>query len=357
MNGAFVRTLWPSTVHGRWMTASYEPGLVSVIIPAYNRAGVILETLESVADQTYRPIELVVVDDGSTDDTRAAVEEWGQNHAEDQGLALRVFTQRHAGAPSARNLGLIECRGEYVQYLDSDDLLHPEKLDRQVVRLASDMDADLAYSGTASFTKVADWKAAPFAGLPPSRVRSLVALLSMRGSWDNLSGIYRRRACQTIGPWNERAPMLQDWDYNVRFLLGDPHVDYVAGTLSLHRWALDDRITATRLSEVSLRGAYGLQIEWVSWINAAGQLDEETQKILADLLFGVAREALLQGYVRLAQEVVDSLSSLSLKPSRPRNFAAYAILSRLPGQLGPRLARLLRRAVQLNPAIGRHQQE
>lgn len=338
------------------MTTAYEPGLVSVIIPAYNRAGVILESLESVRSQTYRPIELVVADDGSTDDTRVVVEQWGREHSEDPGLALRFFAQKHAGASSARNLGLIECRGEHVQYLDSDDLLHPEKLDRQVRRLADDEDADFAYSGTASFTELADWGAAPFAGLPPSAVQPLVALLGMRGSWNTISGVYRRRACLAIGPWNEQAPLFQDWDYNVRFLIGNPLVEYVAGTLSLQRWTGDDRITAKRTSEVSLRGVYALQIEWVSWINAAGQLDEETQKILADLLFGVAREALLQGYVRLAREVVDSLSSLSLKPSRPRNFAAYAILSRLPGQLGPRLARFLRRAVQLNPAIGRQRQ-
>lgn len=59
-------TLWPETCHGRWMSEEYEPGLVSVIIPTYNRAHFLVEAMDSVWSQTYRPIELIVVADGSS---------------------------------------------------------------------------------------------------------------------------------------------------------------------------------------------------------------------------------------------------------------------------------------------------
>lgn len=63
----------PPTCHGRWMSPEYEPGLVSVIVPTFNRAHLIVETLDSVFAQTYRPIELLIVDDGSTDETAGLV--------------------------------------------------------------------------------------------------------------------------------------------------------------------------------------------------------------------------------------------------------------------------------------------
>src|SRR5690606_31994309 len=105
------------------MSASHEPGLVSVIIPTYNRSGLLLEALDSLARQTYRPIEAIVVDDGSSDDTPEAVNRWISGLVSGDGLRVRYHRQSNKGAPSARNRGLIESRGEFIQFLDSDDLL------------------------------------------------------------------------------------------------------------------------------------------------------------------------------------------------------------------------------------------
>ncbi len=77
------RSLWPETCHGRWMSPEYEPGLVSVIIPTYNRAHFLVEAMDSVWNQTYRPIELIVVDDGSTDHTQDVLHDWAKKCAAD----------------------------------------------------------------------------------------------------------------------------------------------------------------------------------------------------------------------------------------------------------------------------------
>ena len=101
-----------------------EPGLVTVVIPSYNRARLICIAIDSVLAQTYRPIEIVVVDDGSKDDTRAVVESYG--------APVRYVHQANAGAAAARNTGIRHARGEFIALLDSDDLWHPWKLEAQV---------------------------------------------------------------------------------------------------------------------------------------------------------------------------------------------------------------------------------
>ena len=120
--------LWPMTYRGRRMSEEFQPGLVSAIIPTYNRAGLLEEAMESVWAQSYRPIELIVADDGSTDSTRQTVERFAEKCAHDQGFAVRYFWQENRGCAAARNLGLVESRGEYIQLLDSDDYFPPQRL-------------------------------------------------------------------------------------------------------------------------------------------------------------------------------------------------------------------------------------
>jgi len=116
--------------------------LITVVIPAYNAAGTLAETLDSVLAQTYRNIEVLVVDDGSTDATAAIARDYARRDA-------RVFLLEKAngGVASARNHGLAAARGDYVAPVDADDLWHPAKLDRQMaVMLAGGPDLGLVYT-------------------------------------------------------------------------------------------------------------------------------------------------------------------------------------------------------------------
>src|SRR5919205_350945 len=98
--------------------------LVSVILPVYNRGGWVARAVESVLRQTHEPLELLAVDDGSTDDTRRVLQSFGGR--------VSVLEQRHAGAEAARNLGLSRARGEFVAFIDSDDVWREERLSRQL---------------------------------------------------------------------------------------------------------------------------------------------------------------------------------------------------------------------------------
>lgn len=101
--------------------------LVSVIIPAYNASAFLREAIESALAQTYRKLEVIVVDDGSRDNTAAVVESLAVRDPR-----VRLLRQPNAGVASARNLGLAVSRGGFIALLDADDLWHPEKLARQV---------------------------------------------------------------------------------------------------------------------------------------------------------------------------------------------------------------------------------
>ena len=100
--------------------------LISCIVPVYNGERYLGEALDSILAQTYRPLEIIVVDDGSTDGTAEVVAIYGDQ--------VRYLKQVNGGPAATRNLGLSSSNGEFVAFLDQDDLCHPEKLERLMER-------------------------------------------------------------------------------------------------------------------------------------------------------------------------------------------------------------------------------
>jgi glycosyltransferase involved in cell wall biosynthesis len=114
---------------------------VSIVVATYNRSKLIRECLESLLAQTYRDLEIIVVDDGSTDNTQAVVTEIARKDHR-----VRYFPRPHVGAPPSRNFGLEQARGEYVGFFDSDDLWPPNYIETMVGRLQASPDFDVVYS-------------------------------------------------------------------------------------------------------------------------------------------------------------------------------------------------------------------
>ena len=114
-----------------------KPALVSIIVPCYNAERFLIETLESAFSQTYPSTEVVAIDDGSTDRTAEIIRSYGNR--------VRAEFGPNRGASAARNRGTALARGEFIQYLDADDLLLPEAIERRVNVLQA-TGADVAYS-------------------------------------------------------------------------------------------------------------------------------------------------------------------------------------------------------------------
>ncbi|MCK4820736.1 glycosyltransferase [bacterium] len=126
------------TQHSQRMSEEYEPGLVSVIIPTFNRAHFVKEAIDSVLSQTYQNFEIIVVDDGSTDDTKHVL-------IPCKDKIIYIYQENQGGA-AVRNTGIKHAKGKYIAFLDSDDLWFPQKLEKQVNVLNNQKEYAVVYS-------------------------------------------------------------------------------------------------------------------------------------------------------------------------------------------------------------------
>lgn len=123
---------------------SDENPLVSVIIPCYNVANNIAAALDSILNQTYKHWEIICVDDGSTDDTVLVIKQWWSKY---DGVRLKLILQSNSGACAARNKGLNQAGGSFIQFLDADDVVMPEKIGHQLTILINHPEASFIVGG------------------------------------------------------------------------------------------------------------------------------------------------------------------------------------------------------------------
>ena len=184
--------------------------LVSVIVPVRDGESSIGDTLASSAGQTYQNLEIIVVDDGSQDGTRAVVEDWVRRDAR-----VRLIVQQNAGVAAARNRAIAASRGEFIAPLDADDLWDPHKIERQVRRMIDAGDeTGLVYCWWASI----DVGGALLDCSPRWRIEGRTAerLLQMNYTGNASVPLYRRRCLEQVQGYDvllrERAEGCEDWD-------------------------------------------------------------------------------------------------------------------------------------------------
>jgi glycosyltransferase involved in cell wall biosynthesis len=194
--------------------------LVSIIIPCYNAEAYVADAIESALAQTHRPVEVIVVDDGSTDRSLDVM----------RSFAGRIcwMTGPNRGACAARNRGLEAARGDVLQFLDADDLMHPEKLERQLPVLLAD-------------EKCIAFCLQDVVSLNPERVPAVpwnrrdacddAVVFMLRGDVQTAAAIHHRRAVTAVGGFREHLPGAQDRDFHLRLALAGQHFRLVPQTL------------------------------------------------------------------------------------------------------------------------------
>jgi glycosyltransferase involved in cell wall biosynthesis len=204
---------------------------VTVVIPAFNAGRTVTAALQSVFGQTYRDYEVIVIDDGSTDDTASQVAEWGER--------LTYVYQPNRGPGGARNEALCRARGRFIAFLDADDVWLPRKLERQVAYFARFPETGLLH--TAAIVSLAP---APTAlempdrrpdgdGDPPARV--FCDLFHGRLDINTLTAMAPRHVLLDCGGFDERRELhVEDWDLWLRIAARHP-VGYLAAPLAVHR--------------------------------------------------------------------------------------------------------------------------
>lgn len=205
--------------------------LVSILIPAYNAQATITETLRSALAQTWEPKEIIVVNDGSTDRTLAIAKRFESN-------TVRVVTQKNQGAAVARNTAFSLSRGEYIQWLDADDLLAPDKIALQMAAAKQCQTSQTIFTCAfaifthryyrAKFTPTALWR-----DLSP--VEWLLNKLSGNVYMQTGTWLVPRELTQAAGPWDPRLLGDDDGEYFGRVLLKADRVRFIGEAKAYYR--------------------------------------------------------------------------------------------------------------------------
>lgn len=221
----------------QWLQEEFKRSIVSVIIPTYNRAALLEMAIESIIEQSYRPIECIVVDDGSTDATSEIMRKYQKKRDDD--LTIQYIIQENAGSQVARNTGTKASTGEYIQYLDSDDLLYPQKLEKQVMYLQQNPTCDGVFG---------DWRK----GLPETNEivkgytsEDLITQMLIDRCIANFSFLMRRSIVSNTGAWDPAIRRNQEIDFHIRGLLAGARFEYQSCDTGLWRMHASERIANT----------------------------------------------------------------------------------------------------------------
>ena len=187
----------------------FVEGLVSTIIPVHNRPALLREATASVLAQSYRPIEVIIVDDGSNDETGTAAEVLAETHPE-----VQAIHRDNGGPGAARETGRLAARGEFIQYLDSDDLLLPTKFDLQVAGLRQHRQCGASYGKTRFYAIGASPSDVPWKRTG-ERISTMFPSFLQSRWWDTSTPLYRREVTDLAGPWTELKNE-EDWEYDCR---------------------------------------------------------------------------------------------------------------------------------------------
>lgn len=175
--------------------------LISVIIPVYNHAHTLKKSIECVFRQTYRPLEVIVVNDGSTDNFDEVAEEClklTEKQCIGEGSLLSILSQPNSGAPAARNRGFAASRGEYVIFWDADTIAQPDMLQKLYTALQEHPEASYSYSQFKF-----GWKVIKSQEFDAEKLKQV--------NYIDATSLVRRSALSEK-PWDESLKRFQDWD-------------------------------------------------------------------------------------------------------------------------------------------------
>ncbi len=204
--------------------------LVSILIPCYNAQYWLAETLESALAQTWTNKEIIVIDDGSNDDTLAVARRF-------ESPVVKVISQENRGQSAAENRALQEVQGDFTQYLDADDLLAPDKIERQI-QVLGDSNSDFVAAGEWSRFYRSPQEAL---FLPQSIWTDMTPVEWLTCSWEGhymmhgAAWLIPRKIVERAGPWNESLSLINDFDYFCRVLLASQGVKFCWGAKSYYR--------------------------------------------------------------------------------------------------------------------------
>ncbi len=208
---------------------------VSIVIPTYNRAELLMAALKSLQNQSYQNLEIIIVDDCSTDATAEAVKRLGDDRI------VYIKHKVNKGGAEARNTGIQHATGDYIGFLDSDDEWLPDKTKRQLDIISENPEAGVIYTGMKVYTDGHLVKET----IPKYRGNLLSKLLESNCIYTTSSILVKKELLEQIGGFDVSLPSCQDWDLYIR-LAQISHFDFVEDSLVLYNQHSGDRISTNQ---------------------------------------------------------------------------------------------------------------
>ncbi len=299
------------------------PPMVSVIIPTFNCATYLPEAIESVLAQTCTDYEVIVVDDGSTDATNQVVATYCDR--------VRYFCQENRGAASARNTGIRHAQGEYVSFLDADDVLLPSKLEEQASFLNRNANVDIVYSDGLLFRinrqGVEEHRLLSACGLLNKSLGTpsvSVPIFAVENAFPPVVAMVRLRCVREIGGFDEERSLMtaEDWDLCFRLAVKYNFV-YLEGVLAKYR----DWEGSTSKSWHRRKSAFEFMVQKIAGSEGYGNLSAQAKSRVL-FSWGVMYLEYREPQMALAR----FKSAIELDPGNLYARSAYLLTSLLSGR-------------------------
>ncbi|HUO85584.1 MAG TPA: glycosyltransferase family 2 protein [Thermoanaerobaculia bacterium] len=297
--------------------------LVSVIIPVYNRRELLAEAVASALGQNW-PLEIIIIDDGSDEETARFIDELAAERPE-----IRVVHQQNRGPGSARESGRRIARGEFVQYLDSDDILLPGKLEKQIGGLRRNEAAGVSYGWTRFRHR--DGRLGPGPWKESGIVREAMFPSFLRSRWwDTPNPLYRAEVCDRAGAWTDLR-VEEDWEYDCRIAALGTRLDHVAGWLVEVRDQRDPAIEENASADAHRLAHRARAHEMIlGHALASGiELESEEMRHFARELFLLGRQCGAAGLSGASRRLVHLARSASAQ--RANDIRIYSAVARIAG--------------------------
>jgi glycosyltransferase involved in cell wall biosynthesis len=327
---------------------------ISVVIPTYNRAEQLITAINSILAQTYRKFEIIVVDDGSTDRTAETIENMIANASQGPCIPrLRYLYQSNQGQSAARNRGVAEATGDWIAFLDSDDIWLPEKLDWQVRAIeqfggkcgACFTDARLVDSqglDTTAF-RHAGRQCKELMGIVADPVRPLAKAFG--GSWVQ-TFVVRKDFCRQIGGFDSGLRFGEDYDFLFRLSLVTAHcyVNKPLAVIDRTNAVIDPAVASRSWDRMDFR-LRGRQYMYGKWLELQAGYPEDVRKTIIHNLRGVhsgwTNWYLEEKQFNQARRAASTALKYQITPPLAAKWVLTWIAPRLARRIAPKTATML----------------